>query len=95
MNERTRPFEYKSRRGETVRTDGKLVTPVSRAMTLRFGRYGAAVWNRPTHLEVDDNGQLSRERIPNLTLMGQLVGFAAAIIIGMITWLIIAIYRTW
>lgn len=95
MSEHNKLFERKSRRGEALNVDGKAITPVSQAVTLRFGRWGAAIWNRPTHLEIDDNGQISREQIPNLTLIGQLVGFAAAIVIGLVTWLIITIYRTW
>ncbi len=95
MSEQEKLFDWRSQRGETFYADGKAVTPVSRALTLRFGHWGAAVWNRPIYLEIDDNSQISREQIPNLTLIGQLVSLAAAIIIGMITWLIVKIYRTW
>ena len=95
MSEKQKILETKTQRGETIRADGKEITPISKATTLRFGSYGAAIWNRPKHLEITENGRTTREQIPNLTLIGQLVGLAAAIVIGMVTWLLIAIKRTW
>jgi hypothetical protein len=95
MSVKQKLFESKSERGATIRADGKDITPVAQATTVRFGNYGAAIWNRPKHIEITENGRTVRQQIPNLTLIGQLIGLAAAIVIGMITWLIIAIYRTW
>lgn len=95
MSEKQKRVEWQSRRGETVYADGKAITPVSQALTIRFGRYGAAVWNRATALEITENGETMRQPIPNMTLIGQIVGAGAAVFIGLTAYLLVQIKRTW
>src|SRR3954468_10930686 len=73
--------------GKASTQPGRVLTPRTRAMLLRFpGLSGGFVWNRPSGLIVDENGETATVAAPQMTrsiqwtLFGFLVGAAAAVV---------------
>jgi hypothetical protein len=61
--------------GEAVTVGDVTVVPQSQALTLRWGRHGGLVWNRPAAILVERGGQT--ERIP-------IVDFTRAVQFGLL-----------
>jgi hypothetical protein len=61
--------------GEAVTVGDVTVVPQSQALTLRWGRYGGLVWNRPAAILVERGDQI--ERIP-------IVDFTRAVQLGLL-----------
>ena len=58
--------------GEAVTVGAVTVTPQSQALTLRWGRYGGLVWNRPAAILVKRGEQVERIPIVDVTRAVQL-----------------------
>ena len=58
--------------GEAVTVGDVTVAPQSQALTLRWGRYGGLVWNRPAAILVERGGQTERIPIVDSTRAAQL-----------------------
>jgi hypothetical protein len=58
--------------GEAVTVGDVTVVPQSQALTLRWGRYGGLVWNRPVAVLVERGGQTERIPIVDVTRAVQL-----------------------
>jgi hypothetical protein len=70
-------FEAREASAEPVTVDDVTVTPRSRALVIRLPN-GELVWNRPTAVLVEQDGQARRIRIVDVTrlLQAGLVGVA-------------------
>lgn len=73
---------FETKRGETVRHEGRLLVPVARVWSLRLpGRRAAFVWNRPFGVEVEGGGEKVFLPVPDRTRRVQwallAAGFAA------------------
>ena len=58
--------------GEAVTVGDVTVVPQSQALTLRWGRYGGLVWNRPAAILVERGDQTERIPIVDFTRAAQL-----------------------
>ncbi len=58
--------------GEAVTVGDVTVVPQSQALTLRWGRYGGLVWNRPAAILVERGDQTERIPIVDPTRAAQL-----------------------
>ena len=58
--------------GEAVTVGDVTVVPQSQALTLRWGRYGGLVWNRPAAILVERGDQTERIPIVDFTRVAQL-----------------------
>ena len=79
MSERKPGFEWQTRSGETVRRGGIAVTPQSRALTVGWHR-GGLVWNRPSALVVERDGDVRRIPIVDVTRVVQLALFGLSVV---------------
>jgi hypothetical protein len=58
--------------GEAVTVGDMTVVPQSQALTLRWGRYGGLVWNRPAAILVERGDRAERIPIVDFTRVAQL-----------------------
>jgi hypothetical protein len=79
-------FQWKQVSGQPLVVNELTVTPRSRALIVRF-RGGGFVWQRPTHVLVEQNGQVKRLPIVDVTRMIQLALLAAGAGITLASWL--------
>lgn len=68
-------FNVETTVGEPVTARGVTVTPQAQVVSLRLGQNAGFVWNRPTAVLVEREGQVQRIPIVDVTLWAQ-VGFA-------------------
>ena len=76
-------FEWKTVSGEPVIVRDMTITPQSQALIVRWPM-GAFVWHRPTALLVEQQGQIKRYRIIDVTRILQLGLFCAALLVSII-----------
>jgi len=65
-------IQWQTVSGEAVTVGDVTVRPQSQALTLRWGRYGGLVWNRPAAILVERGDQTERIPIVDLTRAVQL-----------------------
>ena len=65
-------IQWQTVSGEAVTVGDVTVVPQSQALTLRWGRYGGLVWNRPAAILVERGDQTERIPIVDLTRAVQL-----------------------
>ena len=74
---------YTSSKGQPIKYDGKVLTPVSQALTVQLPFWGW-VWNRPTAIEIDDGQSIENIPIVDVTLMARIglygIGLAAGVL---------------
>ena len=66
------------------------VVPQSRALTLRWGRYGGLVWNRPAAILVERGDQTERIPIVDFTRAIQIGLFGFCLIVCMVAFVVSA-----
>ncbi len=74
--------------GEAMTVEDVTVVPQSQALTLRWGRYGGLVWNRPVAILVERDGQTERIPIVDLTRAIQLGLLGLCLIICMVAFVV-------
>ena len=70
--------------GEAVTVGDVTVVPQSQALTLRWGRYGGLVWNRPAAVLVERGDQTERIPIVDFTRAAQLGLLGFCLIVCMV-----------
>jgi len=85
---------WRRSRGPALQADGWRVTPVSRALVVRWhlgqGRAGALVWNRPRWLLISHGERSDRLPVPDATRGLQFM----AVGIGLtLAWLLVRLWR--
>jgi hypothetical protein len=85
MREREKMLQFQTHSGEAVTVGDATITPQSQALTLRWPN-GGFVWNRPTALLVERDGDTERIPIVDVTLVAQLalLGLTVAFSIGIL-----------
>ncbi len=75
----------RTRRGETVAAGGVAMTPESLVLTLRLP-FGAFVWQRPTAVAVEQDGQTRRLPIHDATRLAQCALIGAGLLALVAGW---------
>ncbi len=70
--------------GEAATVGDVTVVPQSQALTLRWGRHGGLVWNRPAAILVERGGQTERIPIVDFTRAAQVGLFGFCLIFCMV-----------
>ena len=89
MAHKEQRVRWETASGEPVTAEGVTLTPVSRALTLRWPR-GGLVWNRPLGLDVERGGELARIPIVDVTRVAQLALFGLSMLFalaGLVAWI--------
>jgi hypothetical protein len=80
--------------GEPVSLDGIIVTPQSRALSVRWP-YGGWVWNRPVAVLVEQGDRIERLPIVDVTRLAQVVLVALGLVVSSVTLAIAVLQRRW
>jgi hypothetical protein len=82
-------MEYSA--GETITTEaGVRITPFSKILRLRLpGLKGGLIWNRPSSLLVEADGEEQVMNIPDPTRTAQWMLFFSALLVPLAVWLLI------
>ncbi len=74
-------IQWQTLSGKAVTVGDVTVVPQSQALTLRWGRFGGLVWNRPAALLVERGDQTERIPIVDFTRSAQLslLGFCLVV----------------
>lgn len=70
---------FENRLGQPVTVGGLTITPQSQALTVRFP-YGGFVWNRPVAVIVEEEGQIKRIPIVDVTRVAQVAAYGAVLL---------------
>ncbi len=79
--------------GEAVTVGDVTVVPQSQALTLRWGRHGGLVWNRPAAILVERGGRTERIPIIDFTRAAQLGMLGFCLVLCMVA--LVVSYRRW
>jgi hypothetical protein len=79
--------------GEAVTVGDVTIVPQSRALTLRWGRYGGLVWNRPAAILVERGDQTKRIPVVDYTRVVQLGLLGFCLIVCMVALVVSARQR--
>lgn len=80
-------FQWQRISGQPLAVNGLTITPQSRALTIRLP-FGGFVWHRPTSVVVEQNGQVKRLPIVDVTRMLQLGLLVTSVGIVLAGWLV-------
>src|SRR5207248_2182419 len=79
----TSAIQFRSTELESIRVGGVVVTPRARALVVRLP-FGEFVWNQPTSVRVEQNGQTETMRIVDATLIAQTAVIASMLALGIV-----------
>jgi hypothetical protein len=92
MEEPKGAFELQTRWGEPLTAGAMTVTTQSQALTVRWPR-GGFVWNRPLAVLVEQEDDVERIPVVDITLWSQVVLFGLGVIFSIATLVLIATKR--
>jgi uncharacterized metal-binding protein len=77
-------MEWQAVSGSSVRIGDVTVTPVSQALVIRWPN-GGFIWNRPSAVLVERNGQTERVLIPDVTRVAQVGLLFSIMLLSVVT----------
>jgi hypothetical protein len=86
MDRSQRIIQMETTHGTPVQVNGQIVTPISQALRLNFGR-GGFVWNRPVAVQVERGAVVERIPIIDMTRIAQLSLLGVGLATSLLIWL--------